>query len=169
MVYYNCALYMLLYKQCHGFYYCSKRVVNARSVFQEHHLVWGGSEVQLMINLPNDGATLQLSLCVCLCVCCHSCQCSLYKNKNIFEKMSGYVGFLPPPTYFLHTLLGLQHAIVNDHSVYVGSMWVGVRILHIHSFFRKCFYSCLGSFLYIHMHIHLVKEVGCRHSMYRSE
>ena len=28
----------------------------------------------------------------------------IYKNKNIFEKMSGYVGFLPPPTYFLHTL-----------------------------------------------------------------
>ena len=63
----------------------------------------------------------------------------LNKNKNIFEKMSGYVGFLPPPTYFLHTLLGLLHA---DHSVYVGSTWVGVRILHIHSFFRKCFYSC---------------------------
>ena len=68
----------------------------------------------------------------------------LNKNKNIFEKMSGYVGFLPPPTYFLHTLLGLLHSIVNDHSVYVGSMWVGVRILHIlHSFFRKCFYSCI--------------------------
>ena len=82
-----------------------------------------------------------------------------YKNKNIFEKMSEYVGFLPPPTYFLHTLLSLLHAIVNDHSVYVGSMWVGVRILHIHSFFRKCFYSCLGSFLYIHMHIHLVKKL----------
>ena len=94
----------------------------------------------------------------------------LNKNKNIFEKMSGYVGFLPPPTYFLYTLLGLLHAIVNDHSVYVGSMWVGVRILHIHSFFQKCFYSCLGSLLYIHMHnvIHFVKKVGCRHSMYRS-
>ena len=39
MVYNNCALYMLLYKQCRGFYCCSKRVVNARSVFQEHHLV----------------------------------------------------------------------------------------------------------------------------------
>ena len=40
MVYNNCALYMLLYKQqCRGFCYCSKRVVNARSVFQEHHLV----------------------------------------------------------------------------------------------------------------------------------
>ena len=25
-----------------------------------------------------------------------------YKNKNIFEKMSEYVGFSPPPTYFLH-------------------------------------------------------------------
>ena len=24
------------------------------------------------------------------------------KNKNIFEKMSEYVGFSPPPTYFLH-------------------------------------------------------------------
>ena len=36
LVYNNCALYML---QCCGFYYCSKRVVNARSVFQEHHLV----------------------------------------------------------------------------------------------------------------------------------
>ena len=35
----NYALYMLLYKQCRGFYCCSKRVVNARSVFQEHHLV----------------------------------------------------------------------------------------------------------------------------------
>ena len=33
MVYNNCALYMLLYKQqCRGFYCCSKRVVNARSV-----------------------------------------------------------------------------------------------------------------------------------------
>ena len=52
------------------------------------------------------------------------------KNKNIFKKMSGYVGFLPPPTYFLHTLLGSLHAIVTDHSVYVGSMWVGVRILY---------------------------------------
>ena len=43
MVYNNCALYMLLYKQCRGFYCCSKRVINARSVFQEHHLVlfWG--------------------------------------------------------------------------------------------------------------------------------
>ena len=39
VVYNNCALYMLLYKQCRGFYRCSKRVVNARSVFQEHHLV----------------------------------------------------------------------------------------------------------------------------------
>ena len=41
MVYNNYALYMLLYKQCLGFYCCSKRVyiVNARSVFQEHHLV----------------------------------------------------------------------------------------------------------------------------------
>ena len=26
----------------------------------------------------------------------------IYKNKNIFEKMSEYVGFSPPPTYFLH-------------------------------------------------------------------
>ena len=33
VVYNNCALYMLLYKQCRGFYCCSKRVVNARSVF----------------------------------------------------------------------------------------------------------------------------------------
>ena len=39
VVYNNCALYMLLYKQCCGFYCCSKRVVNVRSVFQEHHLV----------------------------------------------------------------------------------------------------------------------------------
>ena len=39
MVYNNCALDMLLYKQCRGFYCCSKRVVNVRSVFQEHHLV----------------------------------------------------------------------------------------------------------------------------------
>ena len=39
MVYNNCALYMLLCKQCRGFYCCSKRVVNVRSVFQEHHLV----------------------------------------------------------------------------------------------------------------------------------
>ena len=31
----------------------------------------------------------------------------IYKNKNISEKMSEYVGFSPPPTYFLHTLLGL--------------------------------------------------------------
>ena len=34
--------------------------------------------------------------------------------------------------------------MVTDHSVYVGSMWVGVRILHIHSFFRKCFYSSVS-------------------------
>ena len=33
VVYNNCALYMLLYKQCRGFYCSSKRVVNARSVF----------------------------------------------------------------------------------------------------------------------------------------
>ena len=33
LLYNNCALYMLLYKQCRGFYCCSKRVVNARSVF----------------------------------------------------------------------------------------------------------------------------------------
>ena len=39
LLYNNCALCMLLYKQCRGFYCCSKRVVNARSVFQEHHLV----------------------------------------------------------------------------------------------------------------------------------
>ena len=41
MVYNNCALYMLLYayKQCRGFYCCSIRVVNARAVFQKHHLV----------------------------------------------------------------------------------------------------------------------------------
>ena len=26
----------------------------------------------------------------------------IYKNKNISEKMSEYVGFSPPPTYFLH-------------------------------------------------------------------
>ena len=32
-VVYNCALYLLLYQQCRGFYCCSKRVVNARSVF----------------------------------------------------------------------------------------------------------------------------------------
>ena len=87
----------------------------------------------------------------------------LHTIINIFEKISGYVGFLPPPTYFLPTLLGLLHAIVNNHSVYVGSMWVGVRI---HSFFRKCFYYFEDIFWYIHMHIHLIK-VGCRHSMYR--
>ena len=30
VVYNNCALYMLLYKQqCRGFYYCTKRVVSA--------------------------------------------------------------------------------------------------------------------------------------------
>ena len=29
----GCTIYMLLYKQCRGFYCCSKRVVNARSVF----------------------------------------------------------------------------------------------------------------------------------------
>ena len=40
VVYNNCALYMLLYKQCRGFYCCSKRVVNTRSVLQEHHLVY---------------------------------------------------------------------------------------------------------------------------------
>ena len=38
VAYNNCALYMLLYKQCRGFCYCSKKVVNARSVFQEHNL-----------------------------------------------------------------------------------------------------------------------------------
>ena len=26
----------------------------------------------------------------------------IHKSKNIFEKMSEYVGFSPPPTYFLH-------------------------------------------------------------------
>ena len=39
----------------------------------------------------------------------------IYKNKNIFEKMSEYVGFSPPPTYFLHTLTGWL-TIVIDHS-----------------------------------------------------
>ena len=38
VVYNNCTLCMLLYKQCRGFYCCSKRVVKAGSVFQEHHL-----------------------------------------------------------------------------------------------------------------------------------
>ena len=33
VVYNNCALYMLYKQQCRGFYCCSKRVVNARSVF----------------------------------------------------------------------------------------------------------------------------------------
>ena len=34
VVYNNCALYMLLYKQqCRGFYCCSKSIVHARSVF----------------------------------------------------------------------------------------------------------------------------------------
>ena len=84
------------------------------------------------------------------------------KNKNIFEKMSEYVGFSPPPIYFLslHTLLGLgclACAIVTDHSVYVGSMWVGVRI-HIQSFFRKCFYSCLGTF-FMHMWYYYVVKL----------
>ena len=37
------------------------------------------------------------------------------KNKNIFEKMSVYVGFSPPPTYFLHTLLGLTCLVYNSH------------------------------------------------------
>ena len=32
MVYNNCALYMLLYKQCRGFYCCSKRVHSKREV-----------------------------------------------------------------------------------------------------------------------------------------
>ena len=67
----------------------------------------------------------------------------IHKNKNIktliFKRMSGHVGFLPPPTYFLHTLFGLLHAIVNYHSVYVGSMWVGVRILHSTHFFENVF------------------------------
>ena len=76
------------------------------------------------------------------------------RKKNIFEKMGGYVGFLPPPTYCRNTLLGLLHAIVNDHSVYVGSMWVGVRILHIHPFFRKCFYSCTISITSFGYHLH---------------
>ena len=71
----------------------------------------------------------------------------LNKNKNIFEKMSEYVGFSPPPTYFLHIRCG-SVTIANQPSkpsqiAYVGSMRVGVRILHIHSFFRKCFYSCI--------------------------
>ena len=39
----------------------------------------------------------------------------LYKNKNIFEKMSEYVGFSPPPTYFLHTLLCLACLVCNSH------------------------------------------------------
>ena len=139
MVYNNCALYMLLYKQqWRGFYYYSKRVVNARSVFQEHHLVTVGVHPDL--SSYTLSAYNQL-FSPHVCACGYTKQI-LNKNKNIFEKMSGYVGFLPPPTYFLHTLLGLLHAIVTDHSVYIGSMWVGVRILHMQSFFRKCFYSC---------------------------
>ena len=39
----------------------------------------------------------------------------LDKNKNISEKMSEYVGFSPPPTYFLHTLLGLACLVYNSH------------------------------------------------------
>ena len=39
----------------------------------------------------------------------------IYKNKNIFEKMSEYVGFSPPPTYFLHTLLGLGCLACSSH------------------------------------------------------
>ena len=38
VVYNNCALYKLCKQQCCGFCYCSKSAVNARSVFQEHHL-----------------------------------------------------------------------------------------------------------------------------------
>ena len=79
----------------------------------------------------------------------HVCACRykkniINKNKNIFEKMSEYVGFSPHPhtSYIRYFAWLAWFTIVTDHSVYVGSMWVGVRILHIHSFFRKCFYSC---------------------------
>ena len=75
----------------------------------------------------------------------------VHKNKNIFEKMGGYVGFLPPPTYFLHIRCD-QHVV--SQVAYFGSMWVGVRILHIHPFFRKCFYSCLCYFCVKLLHVH---------------
>ena len=45
----------------------------------------------------------------------------IYKNKNIFEKMSGYVGCLPPPTYFLNTLLGsLQSNLQREDTLGAG-------------------------------------------------
>ena len=48
------------------------------------------------------------------------------KNKNIFEKVSEYVGFSPPPTYFLHTLLGLACLVYNSHwSQRIGRKYVG--------------------------------------------
>ena len=65
--------------------------------------------------------------------------------------MSGYVGFLPPPTYFLHIRCD-QHVV--SQVAYFGSMWVGVRILHIHSFFRKCFYSCFCVKLVSMLNVH---------------
>ena len=36
----------------------------------------------------------------------------LNKNKNISEKMSEYVGFSPPPTYFLHSYI---YAVISDY------------------------------------------------------
>ena len=70
--------------------------------------------------------------------------------------MSEYVGFSPPPTYFLHIRCDQCMTIANQPSkpsqvAYVGSMWVGVRILHTHSFFRKCFYSCLYTSLFVQL------------------
>ena len=68
VVYNNCALYMLLYKQCRGFYCCSIRVVNARSVFQQHHLVVGGVHGLILCNtvLYMYFITVMRSTCTCV-------------------------------------------------------------------------------------------------------
>ena len=78
MVYNNCALYMLLYKQCRGFYCCSKRVVNARS--QTKYLTTKISRSTVISNSHRHNTRLSLPMqgrgysthSVCLCVCYHS-------------------------------------------------------------------------------------------------
>ena len=51
-------------------------------------------------------------------------------RKHFLRKMA-YCRILTHPQ-FLHALYihGLACYLVTDHSVYVGSMWVGIRILH---------------------------------------
>ena len=75
------------------------------------------------------------------------------KNKNIFEKMSGYVGFLPPPTYFLHIRCdqhvvsqvrlakgSVQQCTVNDSPLYCATLQAGVIDLGLCTDFPPCYF-----------------------------